>query len=100
MPGRYHTNSKRAGGSLSEGQTSAAALVLFITFWTIVTVGKLHAQTPSTFPDLARVGVVDDISATTRLCFSHLRTISPDQLPTLDYSIRGTKKYEHFITPE
>jgi signal transduction histidine kinase len=51
-------------------------------------------------PDLARVGVADDISATTSLCFSHLRTVSPQQLPTLDYSIRGTKKYEHFITPE
>ncbi|HVV03791.1 MAG TPA: sensor histidine kinase [Puia sp.] len=116
MPGRYHTNlyPRRAGGSLSEGQSLAATHVLFITFvLTILTVGKLHAQTtaspnPATansgpaagLPDLARVGVADDISPSTRLCFSHLRTISPGQLPTLDYSIRGTKKYEHFISPE
>jgi len=111
MPGRYHTNSKRAGGSLSQGQTLALGRVLFVTILTILTVGKLHAQTPSSpnpgptnsglpLPDLAQVGVADDISATTRLCFSHLRTISPDQLTTLDYSILGTKKYEHFITPK
>ncbi|MDO6429887.1 sensor histidine kinase [Flavitalea sp. BT771] len=50
--------------------------------------------------DLATNGVSDDISASTWLCFSHLKTISPQQLPNLDYPIKGTKKYEHFITPE
>jgi len=96
-------------------RTLAVARVLFITFWAVLTIGKLHAQTapsshPGTanfsqaagllFPDLAQVGVADDISAITRLCFSQLRTISPEQLTTLDYSILGTKKYEHFITPK
>jgi signal transduction histidine kinase len=84
MPGRYHTD------------LYTLKRVLFITFWVILTAGRLHAQ----IPDIARVGVADDISATTRLCFSHLRTISPDQLPSLPYSKPGTMKYAHFITPE
>lgn len=54
---------------------------------------------PPALPDLARVGVAEDISSTTHVCFSHLKTISPQQLPYLAYSIKGTRKYSNFITP-
>jgi len=81
------------------------AITLLILFSTCLL--HTHAQpvgspTPSLDKpvDLATIGVSDDISASTWLCFSHLKTISPQQLPALDYAIKGTKKYEHFITPE
>lgn len=66
----------------------------------LLNVCMLNAQDqPPALPDLAGVGVAQDISATTHVCFSHLKTISPQQLPYLDYSIKGTRKYSNFITP-
>jgi signal transduction histidine kinase len=62
--------------------------------------GTANSTKAAQLPDLARAGVADDISLSTRLCFSQLRTVSPRQLTTLDFSTKGTKKYEHFITPE
>ncbi|HWK04337.1 MAG TPA: 7TM diverse intracellular signaling domain-containing protein [Puia sp.] len=46
--------------------------------------------------DLARTGILDDLSAGTLLYFSPTKTIPAGQLPFLPYS-RGTKKFEHFI---
>jgi signal transduction histidine kinase len=97
MSGRSHSNL-----STYIGCRALPLLFLLITC-------LLHAQTPSgPTPaaawdkplDLARNGVSDDISAHTALCFSHLKTISPQQLPGLDFAIKGTKRYEHFITPD
>lgn len=66
----------------------------------LLNVRMLNAQAqPSALPDLARVGVAEDISAATNVFFSHLKTVSPQQLPHFDYSIKGTSKYAHFITP-
>ena len=53
------------------------------------------AQPPAA--DLAKTGVLDDISAGTWLYFSDSRTIRPDQLSSLAFTIKGTKKYDHFI---
>ncbi len=47
--------------------------------------------------DLAKTGILDDISAGTLLTFSPAKTIPKEQLPFLPFSIRGTKKFEHFI---
>src|SRR6187399_2284655 len=56
--------------------------------------------TDTIIPDLLRVGVADDLSSVTWLYFSRSKTIDPADLPNLTYSIKGTKKYEHFITPD
>ena len=58
-----------------------------------------NPPTDTVIPDLLRVGVADDLSAITWLYFSQSKTIDPNSLPRLNYSIKGTKRYEHFITP-
>ena len=47
--------------------------------------------------DLARTGIVDDISASTFVYFAPTKTIAKEQLPFLPWSIKDTKKFEHFI---
>ena len=47
--------------------------------------------------DLAKTGILDDLSAATWLYFSPIRTIPAEQLPFLPYQIKGTKRFEHFI---
>lgn len=47
--------------------------------------------------DLAKTGIVDDISAGIHVYFAPTKTISQDQLPLIPFTIKGTKKFEHFI---
>ena len=47
--------------------------------------------------DLANTSVLDDISGSTWLYFSNSRTLRPEQLPSIVFPIKGTKKFEHFI---
>lgn len=47
--------------------------------------------------DLARTGILDDISTGTSVYFAPTRSVPKDQLPFLPFTIRGTKKFEHFI---
>ena len=47
--------------------------------------------------DLAKTGILGDISAGTLLYFSPNRHLTKEQLPYLPFTIRGTKKYDHFI---
>lgn len=49
--------------------------------------------------DLAKTGVLNDISGITSVYFSPVKNISKEQLPFLPFTIKGTKKYEHFIPP-
>lgn len=48
--------------------------------------------------DLARTGLINDLSANTWLYFSPNRQIDVQQLPLLPYK-KGTTKYMHFIPP-
>jgi signal transduction histidine kinase len=74
--------------------------IICITLLILLSSCLLHAEDqPPRIPDLARLGVAEDISAATYVCFSHLKTVSPQQLPGLDYSIKGTSSFAHFITP-
>lgn len=68
-----------------------------------------HAQTsspsaaqtsvPSAAADLARTGLLNDISENTWLYFSDNRNFPVQQLPSLPYR-KGTLKYTHFVAPE
>src|SRR5581483_3372692 len=57
---------KWAGGPLAEGQT--LAVILSLLFMAVVV--QCHAQTLPVAGDLAKTGIVDDISANTWLYFS------------------------------
>jgi signal transduction histidine kinase len=47
--------------------------------------------------DLANTGILDDISPNTFIYFSDTKDIPAEQLPSLPFTIKGTKKFEHFI---
>lgn len=57
-----------------------------------------HAQTLPVAGDLAKTGLIDDISANTWLYFSRDKDLSAVQLPTLPFK-KGTTKYMHFMPP-
>ncbi len=59
-----------------------------------------QAQTLPTPPaaDLARTGIIDDLSANTWIYFSPTKNIPVEQLPLLPYK-QGTGKYVHFMPP-
>ena len=65
----------------------------------LLTIGS-QAQTPPALPaaDLARTGIIDDLSANTWLYFSPTKNIPVEQLPLLPYK-KGTGKYVHFMPP-
>lgn len=53
------------------------------------------AQTPAA--DMAHIGVLDDLSFGTWLWFADTRSIDPQTMPHIDFKIKGTRKYDHFI---
>ncbi len=55
-----------------------------------------QAQTPAA--DLAKTGLINDLSANTWLYFAPNKNISAEQLPLLPYK-QGTAKYMHFMPP-
>ena len=61
---------------------------------------ECQAQTPTVPPaaDLAKTGLLNDISTNTWLYFSPGATIDIGQLPAFPYK-KGTIKYTHFIPP-
>ena len=66
-----------------------------------VNVDTQHGQNIPETPadDLAKTGLLDNIADNTLLCFSDKKKILPDQLPFLNYTIRGTRRHEHFVPP-
>ncbi|HEX3935804.1 MAG TPA: hypothetical protein VHW43_14075, partial [Puia sp.] len=61
---------------------------------------ECQAQIPAVPPaaDLAKTGLLSDISSNTWLYFSPAATIDADELPAFPYK-KGTIKYTHFIPP-
>jgi signal transduction histidine kinase len=61
---------------------------------------ECQAQTPadSLVADIAKTGLLNDISTNTWLYFSPGAAIAVDQLPNFPYK-KGTTKYAHFIPP-
>jgi signal transduction histidine kinase len=74
----------------------AIALGLFF----LVSYTAIRAQPPpgSVAADVAKTGLLQDLSSDTWLYFSDNKQILPDQLPFLDYN-KGTEKYVHFLAP-
>ena len=60
----------------------------------------IRAQTPTgrVAVDVAKTGLLEDLSSDTWLYFSDNRDLPPEQLPTLPY-IKGTSNYVHFLAP-
>ena len=73
--------------------------ILLVCLLLLATGQTTRSQSLSGLPaaDLARTGIVDDLSANTSVYFAPTKTVSKDQLPFLPYTIKGTKKFEHFI---
>ncbi len=73
--------------------------ILLVCLLLLATGQTLRSQSLPDLPaaDLARTGIVDDLSANTSVYFAPTKTIPKEQLPFLPYTIKGTKKYEHFI---
>jgi len=49
--------------------------------------------------DLAKVGILDDIAGGTYVHFADAKHVPKEQLLSLPFPIKGTKKYEHFMPP-
>ncbi|HWB94688.1 MAG TPA: 7TM diverse intracellular signaling domain-containing protein [Puia sp.] len=75
------------------GPLATTILLLLVAMTT-----RCHAQTLPVAGDLAKTGLIDDISANTWLYFSRDKELSPGQLSTLPFK-KGTTKYEHFMPP-
>ncbi|HVS96351.1 MAG TPA: 7TM diverse intracellular signaling domain-containing protein [Puia sp.] len=74
------------------------ALVLGLLFLALY--GAAGAQDPvdSIAADLAKTGLLSDLSSNTWIFFSDDKQLAPDQLPSLAYQ-KGTGKYVHFLAP-
>ena len=73
-------------------------LSLFLGLILVAMTIRCHAQTLPVAGDLAKTGLIDDISANTWLYFAKDTALSPGQLPTLPFK-KGTIKYIHFMPP-
>jgi len=72
-----------------------AQVLLFLVLYPAV-----RAQVPadSVAADLAKTGLLKDLSSNTWLYFSDNKDLPPGQLPFLPYK-KGTGKYKHFLSP-
>ncbi|MHA4810592.1 sensor histidine kinase [Flavitalea flava] len=86
-----------AGQTISNPSNYIRAILVFLLL--SFNRSTILAQSARELPaaDLAKTGILDDISEYTSLYFSKTNTISPAELPSLSFPVRGTKKYEHFI---
>ena len=74
------------------------ALVLGLLYLALY--GAAGAQVPSdsVAADLAKTGLLNDLSSNTWICFSDNNRLPPELLPTLPFQ-KGTGKYVHFLSP-
>jgi signal transduction histidine kinase len=78
-------------------RSRAARILLFSLLALIGDVQARAGQLPEV--DLARTGILDDISENTVVYFSPSGNLPKDSLMSIGWSVPGTPKYPHFIAP-
>ena len=71
---------------------------VLLSLFIVASVVQCQAQTLPVAGDLAKTGLIDDISPNTWLYFSRDKDLAADQLATFPYK-KGTTKYLHFMPP-